>query len=81
MIGSPLFSQAVITLDPEYYEGGSFTITAINNSPGNVYVRKLILNGTELDRPYIYHHEITGGGELVFEMGGSPNKSLFEKNQ
>jgi len=80
MIGSPMFSQAEIKLDPEYYKGGSFKITALNNSPENVYVRKVSLNGTELDRPYIFHHEITDGGEIVFEMGDSPNENLFGGN-
>ncbi|MBT3383735.1 MAG: glycoside hydrolase family 92 protein [Prolixibacteraceae bacterium] len=77
MLGSPLFSKVEIKLDPNYYDGKTFKIIAINNSSENIYVQKVSLNGNELKRPYIFHDEITKDGELVFEMGSSPNKELF----
>jgi len=43
-------------------------------------VQEVYLNGKELKRPYIFHQEITRGGELVFEMGNSPNKDLYSEN-
>jgi len=80
IMGSPLFPRVEIKLDPEYYPGKNFTIISMNNSPENVYVQKVRLNGKELRRPYIYHNEITRGGELIFEMGNTPNKNLYPEN-
>lgn len=77
MLGSPLFDEVEIKLDQNYYEGKTFKVTAINNSSDNVYVQKVCLNGKELNRPYIFHEEIVSGGELIFEMGSVPNKSLY----
>ncbi len=79
MIGSPLFDKMEIKLNKGYYKGESFIIEAKNNSNENVYVQKVSLNGKELDRPYIFHREITNGGELLFEMGSTPNKKLWRK--
>jgi putative alpha-1,2-mannosidase len=76
-LGSPQFSKAVISLDEVYYSGGTFTILSRNNSPENIYVQSVRLNGEALNRSYILHEEITNGGELIFEMGNQPNKELF----
>jgi len=78
-LGGPLFSKAVIQLDENYYAGKTFTIIAKNNSAQNIYVQKITLNGKEINRPYILHEEITNGGELIFEMGGTPNTKLFNQ--
>lgn len=67
-IGSPLFNE--ITLN---YAGHSLHIVANNNSPENIYVQSLTLNGQPLDRSYITHEEIKNGGEMVFEMGPKPS--------
>ncbi len=72
-LGSPLFDQVTIRLDPAYYPGGAFVVKAINNSAENIYVQSVSLNGQPLDRTYIFHDEIAQGGELVFEMGPAPN--------
>lgn len=64
-LGSPLVREAEINLE----NGNSFSITAVNQSPENVYVRKVELNGSKLDRLYITHDEIMQGGRLVFYMG------------
>ena len=64
-LGSPLVKEAEINLE----NGNSFVITAVNQSPENVYVRKVELNGSKLDRLYITHDEIMQGGRLVFYMG------------
>ncbi|MEQ6120629.1 GH92 family glycosyl hydrolase [Reichenbachiella sp. MALMAid0571] len=77
-LGSPLFDEIKIKLDPKYYEGQTFKVTAKNNSPDNVYVQAISLNGKNLNRPYITHEEIVNGGELLFEMGSSPNKNLYQ---
>jgi putative alpha-1,2-mannosidase len=61
-LGSPLVKEAVISLE----NGESFTVSAVNQAPGNVYVKKIELNGKKLDRLYITHDEIMAGDKLVF---------------
>jgi putative alpha-1,2-mannosidase len=51
----------------------TFTLTARHNGPQEFYIRSARLNGASLDRTFISHHQIIGGG-LVFEMGSSPNE-------
>lgn len=67
-ITSPVFERVDITLDPDFYTGGKFTVIARNNSPANVYIKSLRLNGRPLDRLWITHDEITSGGVLEMEM-------------
>ena len=45
-----------------------FEIEVKDNSPANMYVKRVLLNGKELDAPFISHEEIARGGKLVFEM-------------
>jgi predicted alpha-1,2-mannosidase len=78
-LGSPLFSKIELALNNEFYQGKTFTVNARNNSPENMYVQQVSLNGKTLNRPYIFHNEITNGGELVFEMGNLPNKELWKQ--
>ena len=68
MLGSPSLRSAVLHLDG----GKTFTVTARNQSPRNVYVSSILLNGRPLQRRYITHAEITGGGELEFLMSAEP---------
>jgi predicted alpha-1,2-mannosidase len=72
-IGRPVFSEAEINLA----NGKKFTITAKNNSPGNLYIQSAKLNGKELKEAFFSHNEIMEGGTLEFEMGNTPNKDLF----
>ena len=74
IIGSPLFDQVTISLDPAYYTGKEFVIKARNNSPENVYIQSATLNGKPLSRAWLRHSEIVSGGTLEFQMGPEPNK-------
>lgn len=69
-IGTPLFEEAIISVG----EAKNFTIRAANVSDRNKYIQGATLNGKPLDRSYITHKELINGGELVFQMGSSPNK-------
>ncbi|TVQ65302.1 MAG: glycoside hydrolase family 92 protein [Balneolaceae bacterium] len=73
-IGSPIFDQITIHLNPDYYPGGTFVIRTDNNGPENYYIRSASLNGEELDRPWIPHTMLINGGELHLNMGPKPNK-------
>lgn len=69
VLGSPLFDKATIHLP----EGRSFTVETVNNSPENIYIQKVELNGQEYNRPTINHQDIMNGGILRIQMGDSPN--------
>ncbi len=70
VIGSPLFDEVRIKL-----EGGkTLTIVARNNSARNKYIQSATLNGKPLNKPWFEHADIAKGGDIVFEMGPSPNK-------
>ncbi|MCX6549986.1 MAG: glycoside hydrolase family 92 protein [Acidobacteria bacterium] len=71
---SPLFDKVTVTLDPRYYPGRTFTITASNNLPGNVYIKSASLNGEPITgRFWITHRELTSGGTLAITLGPRPN--------
>ncbi|MDE7397629.1 MAG: GH92 family glycosyl hydrolase [Muribaculum sp.] len=67
-ITSPVFDRVEISLDSDYYPGRKFIVIAHGNSPENVYIKSLRLNGESLDRLWITHSEITDGGILEMEM-------------
>ncbi len=71
-ITSPVFREVEINLDSNFYPGKKFTIQAHNNSPENIYIQSMKLNGLPLDRFWITHQEIVAGGLLEMEMGPKP---------
>ncbi len=71
VIGSPVFEKATISLE----NGKTFVIQAKNNNAENVYIQSAELNGKTLDKNYISFDDINKGGEIVFQMSGTPNKS------
>jgi len=74
ILGSPLIDHAVIHLNSTFYPGGTFTISVQNNSPQNIYIQSVTLNGHPLDQAYITQEDITHGGTLDLTMGSTPNK-------
>jgi predicted alpha-1,2-mannosidase len=69
VVGSPLFDRTTIRLE----SGATFTIRAQNVSAANKHIQQARLNGGTYDFSYLEHLAVTGGGELVFEMGAAPN--------
>ncbi|OPB84569.1 sugar hydrolase [Elizabethkingia miricola] len=69
-IGSPAINNAVLTLE----NGKNFEIEAINQSPENVYVQKILLNGKEIKSFTLKHSDIMNGGKIVFYMSNKPKK-------
>lgn len=70
VFGSPLVVSAEITLE----NGNVFRISTRHQSPENVYVRKITLNGKSLDRHTLRHEEIIKGGDLVYYLSAKPAK-------
>ncbi len=73
IIGSPLFDEVTLTLDPHYYHGKTFTVKTRNNSVQNMYVQSARLNGQPLNRAWLRHSEVVAGGTLELVMGANPN--------
>lgn len=75
VFGSPIVDKAVIKLD----NGKKYTIIVKNNSPQNIYIQSVKLNGKSYSDFIIRHQDIMQGGELVFEMGENivPNPQTY----
>ncbi|WP_160716293.1 GH92 family glycosyl hydrolase [Chitinophaga solisilvae] len=69
-LGSPAIDKATLQLE----NGRTFTIEARNQGDKNVYVQKVVLNGTPLNRWYITHEEIMNGGKVEFYMSAKRGK-------
>jgi predicted alpha-1,2-mannosidase len=67
-LGSPAVKSAVLKLE----NGKILTIEALDQSEKAVYVQKVVVNGRTLDRHYITHAEIMGGGKITFYMSERP---------
>ena len=68
VFGSPAIDKAIIHLAP----GVSFTVEAVNNSPKNIYIQRVELNGKEYHKWYLLHSDLIKGGTLRFFMGNKP---------
>ncbi|MDR2887175.1 MAG: GH92 family glycosyl hydrolase [Bacteroidales bacterium] len=69
VFGSPLFKRAVIDFGPRR----KLVIEAPENSPENVYIKKISLNGKKVNTNYITHSELRNGGRLAFGMTSVPD--------
>ncbi|MBT2622111.1 GH92 family glycosyl hydrolase [Chryseobacterium sp. ISL-6] len=69
-IGSPAIEHATLNLE----NGKTFEIEAVNQSPKNVYVEKIVLNGKEIKNFILKHSDITSGGKLTFYMSAKAKK-------
>ncbi|MFC1652094.1 GH92 family glycosyl hydrolase [Planctomycetota bacterium] len=78
-ITSPVFNRITLRLDAVYYGGRTFSFVAKNNSSENIYIQSMTLNGKPLDRFWLSHEEITGGGILEMTMGPKPTKDVSPK--
>jgi alpha-1,2-mannosidase, putative len=78
VMGAPLFKKATL-----YFENGnSFVINAPKNSPENLYIESLTLNGSAYTKTYLEHSELHKGGLLNVEMNKKPmtNKGIKKQN-
>ncbi|KTF38039.1 GH92 family glycosyl hydrolase [Xanthomonas vesicatoria] len=70
VIGSPLFKHARVRLPA----GGTLVVNAPQNSPQNVYVQSLKLNGKPWHKTWLAHADIANGATLEFVMGPVPSR-------
>jgi putative alpha-1,2-mannosidase len=69
-----LFSEVVIKLHSDYYQGKEFKIVSSGNTTKNTYIKRAKLNGKNLNNSWIDWKEITSGGELNLKTSTKPNK-------
>ena len=72
-IGTPRFDEVTLSLS----SGKTLRIHAPGAESGKFYVRSVRINGKRIDRNYLLHDEIAGGGDLNFEMSTSPRPDSF----
>jgi predicted alpha-1,2-mannosidase len=70
-LGSPVVERALVHLE----NGRDLEIRAVNQSPENVYVQRVSIDGSVLDRLWVTHDELTSGAEVEFTMGPEPGRS------
>ena len=72
-IGSPIFDKVTIKLNPDYFKGKEFVITAKNNSKKNIYVKpSKLINGKKSKAGSIKFSDVTNGGTLNLTMSKKP---------
>jgi predicted alpha-1,2-mannosidase len=71
---SPIFDEATIHLDGDYYDGEMFTIRTANNGRENHYIQNASLDGEPLERPWFRHENLAAGGTLELDLGSEPNE-------
>ncbi len=69
VIGSPAFARTDVRLE----NGRMLSVIANNNSPQNVYVQSLKVNGKPWNQAWITHADIANGATLEFTMGSAPS--------
>ncbi len=72
-LGSPLVKKAVFNLE----NGKNFEVETVNQSDKNVFVSKVILNGKQLEKPFLKHSDVINGGKITFYMSAKPNKKNY----
>lgn len=69
VLGSPLFDGATIQLPGKK----TFSLKVKRNSPKNIYIQRVMLNGKPWPNSYITHQQIMQGGKMTIVMGSRPN--------
>ncbi|WP_273981394.1 GH92 family glycosyl hydrolase [Vibrio parahaemolyticus] len=71
-IGRPIFDKATVDIG-----SGTFTVTAENNGPDNMYIKEVTINGKPLDVYNSFQHsEFKAGGELHFVMTADKSEAM-----
>ncbi|CAK6712316.1 conserved exported hypothetical protein [Vibrio harveyi] len=71
-IGRPIFYKATVDIG-----SGTFTVTAENNGPDNMYIKEVTINGKPLDVYNTFQHsEFKAGGELHFVMTADKSEAM-----
>lgn len=76
ILTAPIFEESVLNLT-----NGKKFIIKVKGDRNDPYINKVTLNGQEIDRNYIKYAEIMKGGEMVYELSKTPNKTRGVKDE
>lgn len=68
-LGSPSVERATVHLE----NGRDLNVIVHDQSPQNVFVREVLLNGEPVEGRSLDHEDLANGGELEFFMGPDPD--------
>ena len=68
-IGSPMIKSAKINLE----NGKQILIETKNQKPGNVFVKKVLVNGKEIKDNIFLHSDLVNGSHIVFYLDSKPS--------
>lgn len=68
-LGSPLFSQLVITME----DNRKLTLNAQENNSENIYINKIDWDNKEFNKNYFTLSQLRKGGNILFQMTNKPN--------
>jgi predicted alpha-1,2-mannosidase len=68
VLGAPLFKRATVHLE----NGNSFIVDAADNSPENIYIGSMTLDGKDYTRNYVTHGALMGGVRIELRMDSVP---------
>ncbi|MFN7142328.1 MAG: glycoside hydrolase domain-containing protein, partial [Myxococcota bacterium] len=71
-IATPRVRRAELRLHPGYYDGGTFVIETDGDPAAEPYIASATLDGEPLDRAWLTHAEIAGGGTLRLTLSDAP---------
>lgn len=74
-VTSPVFDKITFRLDPRYASADKFTVVVHDNGSENIYIRKALLNGRELESMNIDYSDIMSGALLELWMSDEPSKN------
>ena len=69
LLCAPVFDLTVIRLGDT---GKELRIEVKNKAAGKKYIKKVWIDGRELERPYVEHGEISGGAVIRYELSDRP---------
>lgn len=71
----PLFQRTTLLLGAKGKEVPlTIEVQGEDGGSGSLYIQSAVLNGQTLDRAWVRHEEIAGGGTLVLELGPDAGK-------
>ncbi len=72
VFGTPLFDRAEVELG----KGKKLVVEAKRNSPGDLYIQSVTVNGKPHHKLWFNHGDIANGATIVFTMSANPNEQF-----
>ncbi len=80
-LSAPLFDEIEVDLHPDYYSGGTFTITSGPNPESATSIQKVRINGRESERPYVSHADLVAGAKVEVTLATAKQPSQVNSKE